>query len=199
MNQVISWAEPWWVNGLIFIPAIVFFAFRKKPPRIARHQLLAAAIFGIAFGFVESSVVVYLRAASGLLPGYMGGLADVIRQAPADYQQLQTLTGVPRSLLTIELIREAATLIMLVTVAALSAVKFKERFALFLWVFAFWDIFYYIGLWSTIRWPGSLMTTDVLFLIPVPWISQVWFPCLVSGLTISVIVMITGNPDSPRG
>jgi len=182
---------------LIFIPAVVFLVFRRQKLQISRQQLLTAAIFGMAFGFVEASVVVYLRAASGLLPGYMGSLADIVRQAPANYQQLQTLTGVPRSLLTVELIREAATLIMLVTLAALSAAKFKERFAMFLWVFAFWDISYYMGLWSTIRWPGSLMATDVLFLIPVPWISQVWFPCLVSSLTISVVAMITRNPDSP--
>jgi len=151
--------------------------------------LFGAAIFGIAFGFVEAAVVDYLRAASGLLPGYLGSLSDVIRQSPADYQQLQTLASIPKSLLTIEIFREGATLVMLVSLAMLSAMKLKERCAMFLWVFAFWDVSYYLGMWLTIGWPNSLTATDVLFLIPVPWISQVWFPCLVSGLTMIVVAM----------
>jgi hypothetical protein len=34
--------------------------------------------------------------------------------------------------------------------------------------FAFWDIFYYVGLWLMIRWSPSLLTEDVLFPIPTP-------------------------------
>jgi hypothetical protein len=44
----------------------------------------------------------------------------------------------------------------------------NERWALFLWMFAFWDIFYYLGHWLIIRWPPSVLTQDVLFLIPIP-------------------------------
>jgi len=199
VNQFTFLAQPWWVNLLLLVPAVVFLVFRRKKPELTRRQLLAAAIFGMAFGFVEASVVIYLRAASGLLPGYMGSLSDVIQQAPTNYQQLQTLAGFPPSLLTTEILRESATLIMLVTLALLSATKLKERCAMFLWIFAFWDISYYLGMWLTIRWPESLTATDVLFLIPVPWISQVWFPCLVSGLTIIMVAMNTQDPDSPEG
>jgi len=197
VTQFAFLAKPWWVNLLIFVPAVAFFSFKSRKPEITRPQLFAAAIFGIAFGFVEATVVDYLRAASGLLPGYLGSLSDVIQQSPADYQELQTLANVPRSLLTVEIFREVATLVMLVSLAMLSATKMKERCAMFLWVFAFWDISYYLGMWLTIRWPNSFTATDVLFLIPVPWISQVWFPCLISGLTIIVVAMSAQKREFP--
>ncbi len=193
MNQFILLAEPLWVNLLILIPVVVFFLFRSNKLLITRKQLLFAAIFGIAFGFVESSVVVYLRAALGFLPGYMGTLSDVIQQSGNVYQQVELLSNLPNSLFTIELFREVATIVMLIMIALLSVKKFKERCAVFLWVFAFWDIFYYVGLWLTTRWPSSLTTPDILFLIPTPWISQIWFPCLVSVLTIVAIAINTKN------
>ena len=89
--------------------------------------------------------------------------------------------------MTIEIAREAATIIMLVSVALLAATKFRERWASFLWAFAVWDIAYYAALWATVRWPSSLKDLDVLFLIPVPWVAQVWFPLLVSGLTLLAV------------
>ena len=158
-------------------------------------QLCVAALFGIAFGFVEASVVVYLRAALGFLPGYMGTLADVINQS-AGYQQIQAITVIPKSLMTVEFFREIATIVMLGTVALLSAKRFREQCAFFLWTFAFWDLFFYAGLWLTVRWPSSLSTGDVLFLIPVPWIAQVWFPILVSGLTILAVALNRRDRDT---
>jgi hypothetical protein len=151
--------------------------------------LAAAGLFGSGFGFVEAAVVVYLRAAVGLLPGYGGTLADVGRLSSGMYQNAQLLGELPESLLAVEVFRETATIIMLVSVAFLAAKSFRERCALFLWSFAAWDISYYAGLWLTVRWPPSLLTTDVLFLIPVPWVSQVWFPVLVSALSMIAVVL----------
>lgn len=194
MNGFSFVATPWWVNFLLFIPVVVFIIFRNSKPQITKRQLLFAAIFGIAFGFVEASVVIYLRAALGFLPGYMGSVSDIIQQSSNSYQQTQALSALPKSLFTVEFFREAATLVMLGAVAALAATKFKERAAMFLWAFAFWDIFYYLGLWLMIRWPASLATQDVLFLIPVPWLAQVWFPCLISGLTALAIALNRKTP-----
>jgi hypothetical protein len=78
--------------------------------------------------------------------------------------------------MTVEMLREGATMIMLVSIALLAAARAKERCAVFLWIFALWDISYYAGLWATIRWPTSPKDVGVLFLIPVPWVAQVWFP-----------------------
>jgi hypothetical protein len=198
MQKLQVWAQPWWVNLLILIPLITYVAFRRKAPLLNRRQLITLAIFAAAFGFVEAAVVVYLRAAVGLLPGYVGTLSDLQNSSRA-YDQAQSIFQFPQSLLTIEVYREAATMVMLVGVAVLAASRTRARWAAFLWLFALWDIAYYAGLWATVRWPASLTDLDVLFLIPVPWIAQVWFPLLVSGLTVLAIALSSLEKSSIGG
>ena len=78
-------------------------------------------------------------------------------------------------------------MVMLVSTALLTVSTPRERWAVSLWTFAVWDISYYAGLWATIRWPTSLEDLDILLLIPVPWLAQVWYPLLVSSLTIITV------------
>lgn len=197
MSQFKLFAEPWWVNLLIVIPLIAFLAFRRHRLAITKRRLFVAALFAVAFGFVEASAVAYLRATLGYLPGYLGTLADVARQsASVPSAQMQTLGNLPPSLHAIEYLREAATMVMLATLALLSARRARERWALFLWVFAWWDLFYYAGLWFITRWPQGLTTPDVLFLIPVSWLAQVWFAYLVSALTIAAILCNITRSDA---
>jgi hypothetical protein len=182
-------AEPWWVNLFILVPLLAYYCWKDRGLAISKRTLIVTAFFGIAFGYVEASVVVYLRAATGLLPGYGGTLSEVAKLSSGVYQNAYLLGELPGSLLTVEIVREVATMIMLLSVAFLTVGAARERWAIFLWTFASWDIFYYVGLWATVRWPSSLLTPDVLFLIPVPWFSQVWFPVLVSALTMVIIVV----------
>jgi hypothetical protein len=182
------WAQPWPVNLLILIPISTYFAFRRKGLLLSWRRLAALAVFAAAFGFVEAAVVVYLRAAVGLLPGYTGTLSQ-LQHSSQGYHQEQSISEFPQSLLTIELYRESATMVMLISAALLAASGTSARWAAFLWIFALWDIAYYAGLWATVRWPASLIDLDVLFLIPVPWIAQVWFPLLVSALTVLAIAL----------
>jgi hypothetical protein len=191
MEKLQIWAQPWWVNLLVLIPISIYFAFRRKGRLLNWRQLTALAIFAAAFGFAEAAVVVYLRAAVGLLPDYQGTLSQ-LQNSSKGYHQEQSISQFPQSLLTIEMYREAATMVMLVSVAFLTAPRTSARWAAFLWAFALWDIAYYAGLWATVRWPASLTDLDVLFLIPVPWIAQVWFPLLVSGLTVLAIALSSG-------
>jgi len=187
-------AEPWWVNLLILVPPFAYFRWKRSGITLASRQLLTSGVFAAAFGFVEAVVVVYLRAAAGLLPGYQGTLSDVIRRSGEFYQQSQAISQFPQSLLTLELFREAATIVMLGSVALLTAAKLSSRAAVFLWTFAIWDITYYVVLWTTVRWPLSLRDPDVLFLIPKPWVSPVWFPLLVSALAILAVLLARANP-----
>jgi len=188
MEKLRVWAQPWWVNLLILIPLLTYLAFRRKGRLVNWRKLAAIAIFAGAFGFVEAAVVVYLRAAVGLLPGYRGTFSE-LRHSSESYHQEQSLSQFPQSLLIIEMVREAATMVMLIAVALLAGSGASARWIAFLWVFALWDISYYAGLWATVRWPASLADLDVLFLIPVPWIAPVWFPLLVSGLTVLAIAL----------
>jgi len=187
-------AEPWWVNLLIVIPPLAYFSWRRGGVALARRQLMISAVFAAAFGFVEATVVAYLRAATGLLPGYQGTLGDVARRSGEFYQQAQALTQFPQSLLTLEVLREAATIIILLSVAFLVSAKSRPRAAVFLWTFAIWDIAYYAALWATVRWPQSLKDADVLFLIPQPWFAPVWYPLLVSALAMLAVLLTRVNP-----
>jgi hypothetical protein len=138
-------------------------------------KLLLLAIFGIAMAHLEGVVVVYLRKALGMLDSE---------------SNKESVGKFPKRYLNIEMTREAATIIMLVVIAYLTGGSWIEKGVFFLWTFAFWDLFYYLSLYILIKWPPTLTTIDVLFLIPKPWIAQVWLPISISGLTILVIALL---------
>jgi hypothetical protein len=138
-------------------------------------KLLLLAIFGIAMAHLEGVVVVYLRKALGMLDSE---------------SNKESVEKFPRRYLNIEMTREAATIIMLVVIAYLTGGSWIEKGVFFLWTFAFWDLFYYLSLYILIKWPPTLTTIDVLFLIPKPWIAPVWLPVSISGLTILVIALL---------
>ena len=138
-------------------------------------KLLLLAIFGIAMAHLEGVVVVYLRKALGMLDSE---------------SNKESIEKFPKRYLNIEMTREAATIIMLFILAYLTGGSWIEKGVFFLWTFAFWDLFYYLSLYILIKWPPTLKTIDVLFLIPKPWIAPVWFPISISGLTILIIALM---------
>jgi len=188
-------AQPWWVNLLVLVPPLAWFSWRRGGAHVTGRELAISGAFAAAFGFVEAVVVVYLRAATGLLPGYQGTLSDVVRMSGDFYVQSRAISQFPKSLLTLEVSREAATILMLLSVAWFRSTSARARFAIFLWTFAIWDIVYYAALWTTVRWPRSLGDPDVLFLIPVPWLAPVWFPLLVSVLCLGVVFLARTAPS----
>lgn len=137
-----------------------------------RQKIIWISIFSIAMGFLESAVVVYIRAIL-----YPDGFAF----------PLQTL--VPQLALT-EILREAATIIMLLAIGILAGKTFSERFAWFLFSFAVWDLFYYVFLKLLLNWPESFLTWDVLFLIPLTWVGPVISPCILAVLMIVLAAII---------
>ncbi|OIN96506.1 hypothetical protein AUJ66_05990 [Candidatus Desantisbacteria bacterium CG1_02_38_46] len=126
-------------------------------------KLSILTIFGIAMGWWEGVVVVYIR--------------KILQLSAIDLTKI-VMEQVPRSLLIIEQTREVATIVILVTIALLLEKNWIRRLATFLWVFAIWDIFYYVTLKILINWPPSLSTIDCLFLIPCPWTAPVWIPLI---------------------
>jgi hypothetical protein len=136
-------------------------------------RLFFLALFALGMAFVESAVVVYLRALF-----YPAGFSASLKPLPQFYYMT-------------EIFREAATITMLCSVALLSARKsWWDRVAYFLWCFGIWDILYYVWLYLLVAWPPSLFTTDVLFLIPVPWIAAVMVPVAISCVMIITAIVI---------
>lgn len=129
-------------------------------------------LFAIAMAFLETAVVIYLRALM-----YPEGFAF-------------PLEPIPPELALTEVLREAATLIMLAIIGCIAGKYFTERFAWFIYTFAVWDIFYYVFLKLMIGWPESLLTWDILFLIPTIWTGPVIAPVLVSLQMISLALVI---------
>lgn len=146
-----------------------------------RRALLWMAVFYIAMAYLEAAVVVYLRALY-----YPEGF---------DFP----LAPMKRSLVAAEVGREAATMIMLLAPAAILTRSRMERFAWFCFGFGIWDIFYYLWLKVLINWPSSLMSRDLLFLIPVPWVGPVWAPCIISlGLIVLAMIILRGRSRRAR-
>jgi hypothetical protein len=105
-------------------------------------------------------------------------------------EQLRTLGPEHLLRLKTELGREFATLLILAGPAVIAARNMREWVAAFLVCFGIWDITFYLFLKLLLHWPASLLTWDILFLVPVPWTGPVITPVLVSlsmigsGLTV---------------
>lgn len=131
-------------------------------------KIAAISVYAIAMAYVESAVVVYLREM------IFGSVSIVF---PLKY--LKPNLGV------IEIGREAATIVMLLTVGYLAGKNKFQKWMIFVYAFALWDIFYYVFLKLMIGWPTSLFNFDILFLLPIPWVGPVLSPVLVSLLLTS--------------
>ena len=145
---------------------------RGAPPLARGGRLPALAVFAAAMGWLEAVVVVYIRSLLGIAhTGTIPPAAEVFRRFRALPWLLPTEQG-----------REVATLLMLAAVAWLAASRLRARLGAFLVIFGVWDIPYSLGLYALLRWPPSLSTRDLLFLIPPhPWWYQpVWVPVAIS-------------------
>jgi hypothetical protein len=145
-----------------------------------RRLFLTITAFAIAMGFLESAVVVYLR--------------EILYPGGFDFP----LSHMPVKLGVTELLREVATVVMLVAIGMIAARRFSTRFAWFIYSFAVWDIFFYVFLWLLLAWPQSLMTWDILFLIPTTWTGPVLAPVLVSLTMILLAGVILVAEDRGR-
>jgi hypothetical protein len=135
-------------------------------------------VYAIAMAFVESASVLYLRT-------IYGGI-DPVGSRRTVFDPLPDFVWV-------EIGREAATMVMLGSVGWLAGRGAAGRIGAFFMAFGIWDIFYYVFLWVFTGWPGSLMASDVLFLIPLPW----WGPVL-SPTLLAAIIIVAGAAAMAR-
>lgn len=134
-------------------------------------KIIWVSIFAIAMGFLESAVVVYIRALY-YPEGFMFPMKLISDQ-----------------IMITEFFREAATMIMLIGIAFIAGRSAIDRFAYFILSFGIWDIFYYVFLYAILGWPQSLFTWDVLFFIPVTWVGPVIGP-VINSLTMIVLAVV---------
>ena len=136
------------------------------------YALLWLGLFAIAMAYVEAVLVVHLRHL----------------YYPENPQTIFPLRLLSHHDLAIELARELATMVMIVTVALLAVHDNARRFAAFVFLFGVWDLFYYLWLKLLIHWPQSWLEWDVLFLIP--WI---WLGPWITAAIIAVLFTLWGG------
>ena len=130
-----------------------------------RMTTITVVAYAVAMAYVEAAVVVYLVRALGSQVGALFPLRPALEAG---------------DFVAIEAGREVATLVMIAAVGALAGRTWLERLAWGAVVFGAWDIGYYAWLHVFSGWPPALGTTDLLFLLPVPWAGPVWSPVAVS-------------------
>jgi len=135
----------------------------------ALRRWIWVAVFAIAFAWVESAVVVYLREI------YSGGVFKF--PLVVVWEEGKHIID---PLIRIEFGREIATIVMFVAVGWVTGKSKLQRFCFFMIAFGIWDIFYYIWLYIMVGWPESLMSWDLLFYVPLPWVGPVITPLLIA-------------------
>jgi hypothetical protein len=143
----------------------------NMPVTSVRSIITFIVIFGIAMGFLEASVVVYLRQLY-----YPDGFTFPLR-----FVALEKLS--------IEYLREVSTVVMLLSVSIVAGKNFYAKMSYFLLCFGIWDIFYYVWLKVLLNWPPSFLTWDILFLIPVVWAGPVLAPIICA----TTMVIVAGS------
>jgi hypothetical protein len=141
--------------------------------------LSTVTAFSVAMGYLESAVVVYLREIY-----YPEGFAFPLKM-------------MSDKILVTELFRELATLVMLAGIGFMAGRSLPERFGFFIYTFGIWDIFYYVFLYALLGWPQSLLTWDILFLIPTTWVGPVLAP-LINATTMVIFGLMIWNYQSRK-
>lgn len=148
------------------------------------RAVFTVSAFAIAMAHVETMIVVYLRRL----------------YYPEGFRFPLVIIDTPT--LVLELQREAATLVMLAAYGIAAGRTRAGKLANFIIAFGVWDIFYYVWLKVVLDWPASLLTWDVLFLIPVPWVGPVAAPvsvaCTMVGMGL-VLLHLERRGVTPAG
>jgi hypothetical protein len=142
-------------------------------PGTHRPGWTALTVFAIAMGFVEAACVVTLKRLY-----FPEGWAAPFHPIPA-------------SGLRLEQWREVATLVMIGSVASLGRPPLRTMLARALWIFGFWDLFYYAFLKLWTGFPSGLSDLDLVFLVPRPWVAPVWSACVVSVACVALARVLT--------
>jgi hypothetical protein len=136
-------------------------------PAQARRCWLLVVAFAIGMAWCEAATVYDLRV-----------MVDRVNPYQADPLPLRGVVG------QVELVREAATLLMLLAIGALAGRTWHVRMGYTVLAFGVWDVFYYVFLKAICGWPISPFDWDILFLLPLPWWGPVLAPVSIASLMI---------------
>ncbi len=139
--------------------------------RRERARWMVVVTFAAGMAWVEAACVYYLRV-----------MVDRVQPYQPDPLPIRGSLG------EVELVREAATLLMLATTGMLAGRAWGARLGYAAIAFGSWDILYYVFLRIMSGWPASPFDWDILFLLPLPW----WGPVL-APVSIALLMIVWGT------
>ena len=148
------------------------------PQFSARRHWIIVIVFAIAMAWVEAASVFYIRT-----------LVDRIEPYQPDPLPMHGALG------SVELWREAATLVMIAMLGLLAGRTWRSRAGYAAIAFGAWDIFYYVFLRLISGWPRTLLDWDILFLLPLPWWGPVLAPASIAAVMIVWGTLATQSAD----
>ena len=146
--------------------------------RTERARWMIVVTFAAGMAWVEAACVYYLRV-----------LVDRVQPYQPNPLPIHGTLG------EVELVREAATLVMLATTGMLAGRRWGARLGYAAIAFGAWDILYYVFLRIMSGWPSSLFDWDILFLLPLPWWGPVLAPVCIAVLMIAWGTLVTQWQD----
>ena len=146
--------------------------------RRRRARWMLVVTFAAGMAWVEAACVYYLRV-----------MVDRVQPYQPDPLPIRGNLG------EVELVREAATLLMLATIGMLAGRTWRTRLGYAAIAFGSWDILYYLFLRIMSGWPASLLDWDILFLLPLPWWGPVLAPVCIASLMIVWGTLVTEWQD----
>ncbi|MEP7308777.1 MAG: hypothetical protein ABJA98_24990 [Acidobacteriota bacterium] len=146
--------------------------------RRERARWIFVVTFAAAMAWVEAACVYYLRV-----------MLDRVQPYQSNPLPIHGVLG------EVELVREAATLLMLAMIGMLAGRTWRSRLGYAAIAFGSWDILYYVFLRIVCGWPASLFDWDILFLLPLPWWGPVLAPVCIASLMIVWGTLVTQSQD----
>ena len=150
-------------------------------PAPARACWCLVVVFAVGMAWVEAASVYYLRA-----------MVDRVEPYQENPLPIHGVLG------PVEVVREAATLVMLLMVGMIAGRTWAKRLGYTTIAFGVWDILYYVFLKIICDWPKSLFDWDILFLLPLPWWGPVLAPVCIASLMVVWGTLATQFADGRR-
>lgn len=164
---------------------------KKKKERQNRVRKASLVFTAATIAFIQAASTIYLREiynVKSLLPSWGLRAGDyVINQG--DFAILSRNVAVKilvdNNLLVIEQTRQVAMILLTIAVIYLAGKDARERSSLLLFIGGLAGVLYHAFLYSLLHWPDSLMTKDVVFLVPNPIVTPIYIPFLLSALAFA--------------
>jgi len=161
---------------------------KKKKSRQTKIKFLMLVTVAVALSFLNAASAFFLRKlynTSTLLPsfgiaksGVMFSFGDL---TVLKHEMAFKILG-DKDLLYAEQAREFAILALIFVLAYIIGKTWLERVSILLFIGGLFGALYYAFIYAFLKWPTSLVSRDIIALLPTPVIVPIYMPILLSAL-----------------